>query len=129
MVNEGEGHTLAQEEGPRLGFGALLGKKAVLVILSAAQFGEARVVDLPVLVVGRGQSSDFQVHDLLASAEHCRILFKGHEGFFIEDLTSTNGTFLNARKIAQGTRLQYGDRIVIGATVIRFFLEETLESK
>jgi pSer/pThr/pTyr-binding forkhead associated (FHA) protein len=129
MMDQGKGTTIAREESPRLGVGALLGKKAVLVILSAAQFGEARVVDQPALVVGRSTSCHFQIHDPLASAEHCRIVGKGQEGFFIEDMTSNNGTFLNARKVTQSTRLQYGDRVVVGATVIRFFLEETLENK
>jgi pSer/pThr/pTyr-binding forkhead associated (FHA) protein len=126
-MDSAEGQTVAREEVPKLGHSAFLGKKAVLVVLSEAQFGQARVVDTTAFTVGRGKDCSFQVHDPLASAEHCRIVYNAREGYFIEDTSSTNGTFVNARRITQSTRLQYGDRIVIGSTIVRFYLEETLE--
>jgi pSer/pThr/pTyr-binding forkhead associated (FHA) protein len=122
-----EGRTVARDEDPKLGHAAFLGKRAVVVVLSQIQFGDARVVEGPSFTIGRGKDCGFQVHDPLASAEHCRIVLNAREGYFIEDTSSTNGTYVNARKITQRMRLQYGDRIVIGSTIVRFYLEETLE--
>jgi pSer/pThr/pTyr-binding forkhead associated (FHA) protein len=49
--------------------------------------------------------------------------------FWLEDLGSTNSTFLNSRKLQEKGRLQYGDRIVIGNTILRFYLEEEKEAR
>lgn len=58
------------------------------------------------------------------SRRHARILF--HEGkYSIEDLGSTNGTFVNrGRRLIPGTAqmLQNGDEIIVGKTFLRFFI-------
>jgi pSer/pThr/pTyr-binding forkhead associated (FHA) protein len=54
--------------------------------------------------------------DIYASTLHAR-LFKRNEQLWIEDLGSTNGTYVNSEKITQGLRLGKGDVIQIGSTV------------
>ncbi|MBN1698247.1 MAG: FHA domain-containing protein [Spirochaetales bacterium] len=107
----------------------LLLNKAVLLVLSEKEFGNAFVIRKREVVVGRNKSCDFTIDDPLVSNEHCKIT-SGEDGrFCIEDLHSTNATFINRKKLKKKEHLLYGDRIVIGDTIIRFYLEEQIEEK
>ena len=55
--------------------------------------------------------------DAEISRQHARITHTGDE-YMIEDLGSTNGTFLNGRKISRPEVLSAGDRIQVGATTL-----------
>ncbi len=110
-------------------YSAALGKKALLVILSRADFGTTFVIDQPVLVLGRQKDSDCVIDDPLLSRHHCRLAVDEKGDYWLEDLSSTNSTYLNSRKLQEKTRLQYGDRILIGNTILRFYLEEEKEAK
>jgi pSer/pThr/pTyr-binding forkhead associated (FHA) protein len=109
---------------PKFKYSAALGKKALLVILSRVGFGSTFVIDKPALVLGRQKDSDCIIHDPLLSRHHCRVSSDEKGDYWIEDLSSTNSTFLNSRKVQEKGRLQYGDRILIGNTILRFYLEE-----
>src|SRR3954453_8219803 len=52
------------------------------------------------------------------SKHHARLLFRDGR-FIVTDLKSTNGTYVNGRKIAQATIVREGDKIYIGDFVIR----------
>ena len=96
--------------------------------------GEATLADLgptPSLVVQAGDqthvfSTDFtagrQGHLALgddhASNHHARFQF-AHGAWYVEDLSSTNGTWLNGRRMFSAQRLKKGDKIKIGRTVIQ----------
>jgi pSer/pThr/pTyr-binding forkhead associated (FHA) protein len=121
--------TVISEQHFKLGHGASLGNNAVLVVLSPREFGKARVVEQPLMTVGRRLRSGLRLQDPLVSLDHFRVAFDRGRGFSIEDTGSTNGTFVNNRRIDRPTQLQYGDRIVVGNTVLRFYLEEALEVK
>ena len=121
--------TRAGGEPPRIKFSAALGKKGLLVILSPAGFGTSFVLDAPELVLGRQKDCDCVIDDPLLSRHHCRVSVDEKGSFWLEDMASTNATFLNARKLQDKERLQYGDRIVIGNTILRFYLEEEPEAK
>jgi pSer/pThr/pTyr-binding forkhead associated (FHA) protein len=124
-----DNETKAGGEPPRFKYSAALGKRALLVILSTAGFGTAFVVDSGTLVLGRQDDCDCVIDDPLLSRHHCRVSVDEKGDFWLEDLGSTNATFLNARKLQDRTRLQYGDRIVIGTTILRFYLEEQKDGK
>jgi pSer/pThr/pTyr-binding forkhead associated (FHA) protein len=47
----------------------------------------------------------------------------------VQDLNSTNSTYLNAAVVKSRTQLHYGDRILLGSTILRFFLEEDIGKK
>ena len=124
-----DNETRAGGEPPRFKYSAALGKRALLVILSTAGFGSTFVIDKPSLVLGRQDDCDCVIDDPLLSRHHCRVSMDEHGVFWLEDLASTNATFLNARKVQDKERLQYGDRIVIGTTILRFYLEEQGDAK
>ena len=119
-----EPHTIAQGGDARPAFGAQLGSKALLVVMSSPQFGLLHVLGEAPVTVGRGRECQVRLEDPTVSAEHCRVSARPREGFMIEDCGSTNGTRVNGRRIEKPVELSYGDRIGIGATIIRFYVEE-----
>lgn len=63
--------------------------------------------------VGRAPRADFVVDAALVSRVHCRLTLDGAGKLEIEDLGSTNGTFVNGRKVGK-TVLSAGDKLTIG---------------
>ena len=108
------------------GWGGTIGKRGVLVVLSSMGFGKTLVLDRSALVIGRDPSCDFVLDDPLASRKHCMIRSEGDGAFRIEDLGSTNPVYVNAKALKKPALLDYGDRILVGDTILRFFLEEDL---
>ncbi|HNZ26359.1 MAG TPA: FHA domain-containing protein [Spirochaetota bacterium] len=108
----------------KIQFSSRLSKKGVLLVLSSNFLGASFVVGSRDSVIGRGNGCDFIIKDPLISKEHCRITVDENEKFFIEDLLSTNSTFINGKELKKKIQLTYGDRITMGKTILRFFLEE-----
>ena len=79
-----------------------------------------------------GRSSDNQVHidDLEVSTKHAQIIYdvdnEGHPIYFLEDLHSTNGTFINEEKI-QKQQLHHKDNIRIGWNIFTFIDKEEID--
>ena len=70
------------------------------------------------LTVGRASSCQVALtDDTYASQLHARI-FRRDGRFWVEDLGSTNGTYLNAKPVAAPVALRRGDRLQIGRTVL-----------
>jgi diguanylate cyclase (GGDEF)-like protein len=79
------------------------------------------------VVVGRGDDCEIQVEEHSVSRRHARIEL-GPDGFFVADLQSTNGTFVNDLPIATA-RLSDGDYLRIGNCIYRFLCGGNLESE
>jgi hypothetical protein len=71
------------------------------------------------LSIGRSKDSDVQIEDRYASGLHARV-FSREGRFFVEDMSSTNGTLLNGATLQGEAELIDGDTIEIGDTVFRF---------
>ncbi|MCZ7679878.1 MAG: DUF4388 domain-containing protein [Sandaracinaceae bacterium] len=69
------------------------------------------------IVVGRSSELDMVLVEDMVSRRHAKITVTGDQ-IFIQDLGSTNGTFVNGEKIKRA-RLQEGDRILIGTSIIK----------
>lgn len=69
------------------------------------------------LVIGRSDKCQLVLEDTYVSQMHARLFPKG-EGIMLEDLGSTNGTYLNRQRITSTTEVQRGDRVKIGKTVL-----------
>jgi Inner membrane component of T3SS, cytoplasmic domain len=71
------------------------------------------------LTVGRGGQNDLVLTgDEFASARHARIELRG-DGVWIQDLESTNGTYVNGSRVAGAQRLGAGDVLRVGETDLR----------
>ena len=69
------------------------------------------------LEIGRAESCEVQLDDTYASQHHARI--SSHDGtWLVEDLGSTNGTFLNDRRVQSPIEVRAGDVVRIGKTVL-----------
>jgi pSer/pThr/pTyr-binding forkhead associated (FHA) protein len=82
---------------------------------SGGKLGSHRLVGT--LQIGRDSSCDVSLSDTYASQQHARISQR-NGSWVIEDLGSTNGTYLNQRKVTVPTALAPGDTIRIGKTVL-----------
>jgi hypothetical protein len=71
------------------------------------------------LLLGRDKPAEVIVEDPFASARHARIVARGPYNF-LEDLGSTNGTYLNGSRVDGPERLAPGDKITIGDTEFRY---------
>jgi hypothetical protein len=86
------------------------------IVEPAAQSG--RTFDLEQeLTIGRSPGCGIPTtHDRFTSTLHARIFYRsGH--YWVEDLGSTNGTFINAEKLTRPTKLGKGDLVQAGGTV------------
>jgi pSer/pThr/pTyr-binding forkhead associated (FHA) protein len=76
-------------------------------------------LDKPVLTIGRSVANDLVLHDGLISRQHAQI--RRHEGgAVLQDLDSTNGTFLNGKRISGPQALRPGDVVRLGHTELVF---------
>jgi len=107
----------------------LLVHRGVLVVLSKNFFGRSYVIKKSPTLIGRAGSCDISIKDPLISKKHCMLSTEDDRRFFIEDLGSKNSTFLNKKAVKRKTQISYGDRLIIGNTVLRLFLEEKVHEK
>lgn len=76
------------------------------------------VASLEDFTVGRAGDNDFQLGDDFASSRHARLFRRGSE-WFVEDLDSRNGTFVNGVRIDQPERVSVGTDMKMGRTIVR----------
>ena len=70
-------------------------------------------------MMGRSDGAEIRVEDPFASSAHARIFSRG-DFMHVEDMGSTNGTYLNGRQIRTAERLKVSDVIRIGDTEYRY---------
>ena len=69
--------------------------------------------------LGRSDGAEINVNDPFASSAHARIFARG-DFMYVEDMGSTNGTYLNGRQLQTAERLNISDVIRIGDTEYRY---------
>lgn len=90
-----------------------------LVVVAAQRNLGARYNLVEQVIIGRDPGSNIVVDDTYASQQHARV-YRSDGSFFVEDLGSTNGTYVNGRKISYPLELRNGDRIKVGKMVFEF---------
>jgi hypothetical protein len=87
------------------------------IVEPAGRQGETHAIDRE-LTVGRGAGCAIVVgEDTYVSQLHARLFQQNGEGY-VEDLGSTNGTYVNGKAITGATRLRRGDQVQFGQTVV-----------
>lgn len=90
---------------------------ALRFISGKYQGGEFPIYPEKPIVVGRSSDLDMVLVEDMVSRKHARIAMGG-EGIMIEDLGSTNGTFVNGEKVKKA-KLKEGDRVLIGTSILK----------
>ena len=88
----------------------------VLVVGGDNQGERADLTQAPILI-GRGPDAAIRLDDDYVSTRHARIASSGDQ-WFVEDLGSTNGTYIGSHRLTQPTTLQLGSQVRIGKTTL-----------
>jgi hypothetical protein len=99
-----------------------LRERPVLVVTHGAPAGQVVPLSPEVTTsLGRAKANDVVLEDVSVSSQHCRV--RPEQGrFVLHDLGSTNGTFVNERRVSRHP-LAEGDVIKVGETTLQFRME------
>ena len=117
-----ESFVLAPGSVPGLGQDAQQFDSGKLVVISspALEEGDELELDSAALSLGRGSRNDVNLaRDEYASSEHARVEPR-RDGVWLEDVGSTNGTYLNGMRLTRAKKLAPGDVVRIGETELRY---------
>lgn len=93
-----------------------------LVVISSSlpelNYGDTFLIDRD-MILGRGDRSNIVIGDTYASNQHARIFIRKGQ-YWLEDMGSTNGTFLNETPVIKPIVLADGDRLRVGSVTFQF---------
>jgi pSer/pThr/pTyr-binding forkhead associated (FHA) protein len=95
---------------------------ALRFISGKYQGGEFPMTPNKEIIVGRSSDLDMVLVEEMVSRKHARISYE-NDSVFIEDLGSTNGTFVNGEKVKRA-QLKEGDRVLIGTSILKVIAAE-----
>jgi len=90
----------------------------LLVVIRGERLGSRIDLGIGAVLIGRATDCDFRISERSVSRAHCRV-FMRDGSFWVEDLDSTNRSFVNDEEI-QSRRLVDGDQLRVGKTVLKF---------
>ncbi len=88
-----------------------------VLVVSGSNAGERAELDQAPILIGRGSDAAIRLDDDYVSTRHARIAASGDQ-WFVEDLGSTNGTYVGTVRITQPTTITLGTEVRIGKTVL-----------
>ncbi len=88
-----------------------------VAVVEGANAGQTVSLDDAPILIGRGADAAIRLDDDYVSTRHARIASSGDQ-WFIEDLGSTNGTYIGTHRLTQPTTLQLGSAVRIGKTTL-----------
>ena len=102
-------------------------KRAYLIVIAGSAVGEMYQLRKESVVIGRDATCDLQMRDIGISRAHAKIYKTSAGDSIIEDLGSTNGTYINGEQVVKRP-LNDGDRVQLGrTTILKFSLSDDLE--
>ena len=93
------------------------GTPSKVVVVDGPSAGASAPIDGEPILVGRGADAAIRLDDDYVSTRHARIGSSGGT-FYVEDLGSTNGTYIGSQRITQATAIQLGSRVRVGKTTL-----------
>ncbi|MBI9048221.1 MAG: FHA domain-containing protein [Anaerolineaceae bacterium] len=97
-----------------------MSSKYRLVMRSGPSIGQIYPLDKPEMILGRDLGNDIVISDSEVSRRHSRLFMQG-ANYVIEDLGSTNGTFVNGQRLTGSYVLRPGEIITFGETLSLVF--------
>jgi pSer/pThr/pTyr-binding forkhead associated (FHA) protein len=88
-----------------------------VVVTEGRSTGEQAALDNGPILVGRGPDAQIRLDDDYVSTRHARIAVSGDQ-WYVEDLGSTNGTYIGSARITTPTEVTLGTQIRIGKTIL-----------
>ncbi|WP_182525138.1 FHA domain-containing protein FhaB/FipA [Nocardioides dongkuii] len=117
----------AREKAPRRGGGSKekapkvpskrRGSPTHVLVVEGSSAGERADLDHAPILIGRGNDAAIRLDDDYVSTRHARIAQSGDQ-WFVEDLGSTNGTYIGTVRITQPTTITIGTQVRIGKTIL-----------
>ena len=93
------------------------GAPTTLRVGEGANNGESAPLSEAPLLIGRGSDAAIKLDDDYVSTRHARVASDG-EQWYVEDLGSTNGTYVGSSRITQPTPITTGTQVRIGKTIL-----------
>jgi pSer/pThr/pTyr-binding forkhead associated (FHA) protein len=93
------------------------GSPTHVVVTEGSNVGERADLDHAPILIGRGNDAAIRLDDDYVSTRHARIAASGDQ-WFVEDLGSTNGTYIGTVRITQPTTITLGTQVRIGKTIL-----------
>ncbi len=87
-----------------------------LTIIKGFNKGEVYPLEADEIIIGRGEENEIVLNIAEVSRTHA-VLTKAEEGFMIKDLKSTNGTYVDKKKVGEKYLLKPGDTIMLGDAI------------
>lgn len=101
--------------------------RACLVQYSGDALGRRYMLDAPEITVGRSSVNTIVIHDDSVSRQHARIISRAN-AVAIEDMGSSNGTFIHEEPVLSRTTLKDGDILRLGNILFKFFAHDNIEN-
>ncbi|HEX5089740.1 MAG TPA: FHA domain-containing protein [Nocardioides sp.] len=93
------------------------GSPTHVIVTAGSNVGERAELDHAPILIGRGSDAAIRLDDDYVSTRHARIAASGDQ-WFVEDLGSTNGTYIGTVRITQPTTITLGTQVRIGKTIL-----------
>jgi two-component system cell cycle response regulator len=103
--------------------------RATVTVVSGLDAGRIVPMDRDTIVIGRGEEADLTIEDGAVSRVHARIFRRADGTFQVEDLGSTNGTFVRGRRVMIAGLVE-GDHVQLGPrAMLRFDLTDPVDER
>ena len=93
------------------------GSPTHVLVMEGSNAGQRAELSAAPILIGRGPDAAIRLDDDYVSTRHARIAAAGDQ-WFVEDLGSTNGTYIGTVRITQPTTLTLGTQVRIGKTIL-----------
>src|SRR4030067_769191 len=91
-----------------------------LIMRTGPTPGAAYTLEVDQLMIGRDSTNEIVINDAEVSRRHARLTFQGGK-YVLEDLGSTNGTFVNGQRLAGPVVLKPGDVVSLGEQIVLMY--------
>ncbi|GAA5140353.1 antibiotic biosynthesis regulator FhaB [Nocardioides marinquilinus] len=88
-----------------------------VAVTQGSNVGATATLDRAPILIGRGSDAAIRLDDDYVSTRHARIAASGDQ-WFVEDLGSTNGTYIGSVRLTQPTTITLGTEVRIGKTIV-----------